>query len=99
MPKLPTDKGYMGDPRRGASLGRPDRPSLGAGAVVSKFYLQRVRINSGGYDSGGAYWGIGSPLYWASCPDYPFGRHTHCYTRGHTWPLGHWLTEEFRRQR
>jgi hypothetical protein len=29
------------------------------------FYLQRVPLNSGGYDSGGAYWGIGRPLYWA----------------------------------
>jgi hypothetical protein len=28
-----------------------------------KLYLQRVRLNSGGYDSGGAYWGLGAPLY------------------------------------
>ncbi len=27
--------------------------------------LFRVRINSGGYDDGGAYWGIGAPLYCA----------------------------------
>ena len=27
--------------------------------------LFRVRINSGGYDDGGAYWGIGEPLYCA----------------------------------
>lgn len=26
----------------------------------------RVPINSGGYDSGGAYWGIGAPLYCAT---------------------------------
>lgn len=30
---------------------------------AQRFYLQRVRLDSGGYDSGGAYWGIGSPLY------------------------------------
>ncbi|WP_316206011.1 hypothetical protein [Bradyrhizobium sp. SZCCHNR3058] len=32
----------------------------------SPFTLQRVRLNSGGYDSGGAYWGHGQPLYWWS---------------------------------
>jgi hypothetical protein len=29
----------------------------------TKVYKKRVRLDSGGYDSGGAYWGIGSPLY------------------------------------
>lgn len=27
------------------------------------FHLRRVRLNSGGYDSSGAYWGHGAPLY------------------------------------
>lgn len=31
-----------------------------------KLYLQRVRLDSGGYDSGGAYWGHGEPLYVAT---------------------------------
>lgn len=31
----------------------------------TKFYLKRVELNSGGYDSGGAYWGVGQPLFWA----------------------------------
>jgi hypothetical protein len=30
-----------------------------------KFCLRKVRLDSGGYDSGGAYWGIGQTLYWA----------------------------------
>jgi len=64
--KLPPDTGWMGDPKRGASMGRQDNPSLWPNAT-RKFTLQRVRINSGGYDSGGAYWGIGQPLYWANC--------------------------------
>jgi hypothetical protein len=47
----------------GAPMGRPsvnqeDRDN-------PKISLQRVRINSGGYDSGGAYWGVGAPLWWA----------------------------------
>jgi hypothetical protein len=28
-----------------------------------KFYLRRVYLNNGGYDSGGAYWGVDRPLY------------------------------------
>lgn len=28
--------------------------------------LQRVRLDRGGYDAGGAYWGLGAPLYWCS---------------------------------
>jgi len=28
-----------------------------------KLYLRRVPLDSGGYDSGGAYWGLGQRLY------------------------------------
>jgi len=28
-----------------------------------KFTLRRVRINQGGYDKHGHYWGVGQPLY------------------------------------
>lgn len=28
-----------------------------------KFYLRRHPVNQQGYDSFGAYWGVGSPLY------------------------------------
>lgn len=34
-----------------------------------KFYLKRIRINQGGYDSLGGYWGIGMPLYYAETED------------------------------
>lgn len=54
--------GWMGDPKRGASMGRLNK---GAGTGSIKFTLQRVRLNQGGYDQGGAYWGHGWPLYWA----------------------------------
>jgi hypothetical protein len=30
-----------------------------------KWTLQRVRLNSGGYDASGSYWGVDKPLYWA----------------------------------
>ncbi len=124
-------KGYMGDPRRGAALGRstigPDprtmdelqadfveacqrldralrlkeaRPADGwkasaweaaanaaredkeeirahvkalearqAAQCAPKVTLRRIRLNSGGYDPQGAYWGIGAPLYWAATDD------------------------------
>lgn len=66
MKTLPQDTGWHGDRTRGASMGRADRPSL-CPQVSRKFTLRRVRINSGGYDEGGAYWGLGAPLYWACC--------------------------------
>ena len=42
----------------GASMGRRNSYTL-----IGKCHLQRVPLDSGGYDPGGAYWGIGEPLY------------------------------------
>lgn len=56
-------RGWGGDPTRGAALGRPtilDAPEDFDG----KIYLRRIRLNQGGYDSNGTYFGIGDPLYW-----------------------------------
>jgi hypothetical protein len=33
--------------------------------LTGRVHLHRVRLDSGGYDQGGAYWGIGDPLYCA----------------------------------
>lgn len=55
----PTPKVYS---QYGAPMGR-----RGQGYGVEPFgrmYLRRVRLNSGGYDAGGSYWGVGQPLYW-----------------------------------
>ena len=49
--------------RYGAPMGRATSTAQPAPGV--RFHLSRVRLNSGGYDSGGAYWGIGAPLYHA----------------------------------
>lgn len=46
----------------GAPLGR--RSSRPGEEPEGKLYLRRVRLNSGGYDNGGAYWGLGAPLWW-----------------------------------
>jgi hypothetical protein len=49
-------------------MGRPSRPNPYSDPVDTlaphKLYLSRVAIDSGGYDEGGAYWGLGQPLYW-----------------------------------
>jgi hypothetical protein len=51
------------DGRFGARMGRPDlspaRPTEGPVSVS----LGRVRLSQGGYDPGGAYWGLGQPLW------------------------------------
>lgn len=31
-----------------------------------KISLRRVRLDRGGYDEFGAFWGLGRPLFWAS---------------------------------
>ena len=45
----------------GSSMGRRD--NITESACTIKFHLQRVPLDSGGYDPGGAYWGLGDPLY------------------------------------
>lgn len=47
--------------RYGASMGRRGYTSC----TPSNLHLQRVPIDSQGYDQGGAYWGLGVPLYCA----------------------------------
>jgi hypothetical protein len=47
-------------------MGRPSSDGRELEQAPGKLSLQRVRLNSGGYDSGGAYWGIGEPLYVAT---------------------------------
>lgn len=37
--------------------------------TTGPLYLRRIRINNGGYDDGGAYWGLGSPLYYVEDHD------------------------------
>ncbi len=44
----------------GAPLGRHAHPAPFFGRVRAR----RVRLDSGGYDQGGAYWGHGAPLYY-----------------------------------
>lgn len=46
---------------RGADMGRAAKP--GPADLAYKFRLVRLAIDAGGYDQGGAYWGLGAPLF------------------------------------
>ena len=60
-------RGWGGDPKRGAALGRPTLK--GPADFSGKLTLQRVRLDSGGYDSNGTYFGMGAPLFWYASDD------------------------------
>lgn len=49
---------------RGAPMGRRDDPALSVD-VPRSIRLFRVNLDRGGYDDGGAYWGIGRALFCA----------------------------------
>lgn len=58
----------MGNPARGASLGRSSSIPDDTEKPV-KMHLRRIRLDSGGYDPGGAYWGHGGWLWEAWSDD------------------------------
>jgi hypothetical protein len=56
-------KGWCGDPRRGAAMGR--NGIIGPADFAGRLCLQRVRMSAcGAYDSNGTYFGHGNPIYW-----------------------------------
>ena len=62
----------------GAPMGRPSRNTytdkrgrtleITATRDAKPFTLIRCPLDSGGYDKGGAYWGLGEPLYYYEGP-------------------------------
>lgn len=77
------------DSTYGAPMGRPSHDSftdrrgrtfqITVTETARPFSLQRVALSSGGYDRGGAYWGLGAPLYW-----YDSGTGIDGYVRGNS---------------
>ena len=59
-------KGWCGDPKRGAALGR--HSYLGSPLFDGKFLLRGIRLDRGGYDCNGTYFGVGQPLFWFASP-------------------------------
>lgn len=53
---------------RGAPFGRPSFTAADT-APGARVYLFRVHVHASGYDSGGAYWGVGQPLYYFTTAD------------------------------
>lgn len=49
--------------------------------MKGRWRLQRIRLDGGGYDRGGAYWGLGPPLWHAEAPD---GNSQHLRARDRT---------------
>lgn len=69
--KIHDPKGWMGDPKRGAALGRGAWHADDKYAPV-KLYLRRVLLVYGDYDSNGTYFGGGPDtkrLYWCANED------------------------------
>lgn len=70
-PSTQQDRGYMGDRARGASLGRASCLQVDPDSAP-KIHLAGIRLDSGGYDPGGAYWGVGGWLWEAWTDDGAF---------------------------
>lgn len=63
-------KGWCGDPKRGAALGR--RAVFGDSNYAGLMVLRKVPLDDGGYDKNGTYFGTGHPggdLYWYASTD------------------------------
>lgn len=61
-------KGYIREQGRQAATFVPE-VRIPAAPAPERWTLARVRLNQGGYDSAGQYFGIGAPLYRYSAPD------------------------------
>jgi hypothetical protein len=48
---------------------------------MPKIYLRKIRINNGGYDDSGQYWGIGAPLYMANSDEWDYPKYFRAYSR------------------
>lgn len=62
-------KGWCGDPRRGAALGRHTRNDPEPHTYRKEFTLNYVPLDHQGYDPLGTYFGDGDPLYWVASQD------------------------------
>ena len=80
-PTMTPDPGYMGDRSRGARMGRDEHDLETTQIPAKSVYLSRVNIDSQGYDPGGAYWGIGTPLYCAYSEECDYCQYVRAHSR------------------
>lgn len=62
-------KGWGGDPKRGAALGRRTIDEPVEATFETPLVLRRVPLDSGGYDANGTYFGYPDNLYWVASSD------------------------------
>lgn len=67
--KVHDPKGWCGDPRRGAAMGRGSWHLDDKDAFDGKLYLRYMPLVDGDYDKNGTYWGGPGPLYWCANED------------------------------
>lgn len=75
-------KGWCGDPSRGAAMGRRDIHDHDDEQPIA-LYLRRVRLDEGGYDVNGTYFGSGDPLFWYADADGTVDAMLRAKDRGH----------------
>lgn len=63
-------RGWCGDPKRGAALGRHSDHAENPASWEGKLYVSRVYLDNGGYDPNGTYFGHGEPLFWVRDAEY-----------------------------
>lgn len=62
-------RGWGGDPKRGAAMGRHTYNEPGPGTFDKPLTLRKIPLDSGGYDPNGTYFGWGEPIYWLASDD------------------------------
>jgi hypothetical protein len=65
----------------GAPMGRQSWDDNKPDEYKGKIYLRRIPLNNGGYDAGGAYWGIGQRLYGYAAYDDSVNGYIRAYDR------------------
>lgn len=86
--------------RYGAPMGRRDY--RGDPDAPYRFRVFRVRLDAGGYDDGGAYWGTGQPLYcavavdiWDKCDGVDYAEACHFMRANDRQDVKAWIIEQY----
>ncbi len=65
----------------GAPMGRCSWNNICDQSFNGRFYLQNARLDRGGYDAGGAYWGIGKQVFLYRAADDSISGSLRAYSR------------------
>lgn len=76
-------KGWCGNPKYGAALGRTSWHAEDPDRWEGVLYVSAVRIDNEGYDPNGTYFGLGNPIYWVRDATYAIDYVLRAPDRGH----------------